>query len=963
VFRTTTTISLQFRIVVGVLLLMTATFAFFAVWGFQAKDQARTQMEQERAVSVQLAAARIDGLVRGALAELRETAQALAEGRNRRLSPQGTPLLERQPGDLFTGGLYLIDSAGRLVAGSDPIPGVSVGSVLPQSDLLRTLVKDGQPGVSDAVPFGDDDERSLLIAVPLTPSGGQEGSVLFGAIHLADSGFVEAVQPLALGQTGYAEVFDSQGRPLIDTPPERSFGTAEHEKRLATLLEQPQPITRCHECHDPNGPIAEQQLMAFAPVTSTGWGVVAAQSESEILAPLRRLQWPLLYGGAILLASGLILAWLAGRVVVRPLNRLMVACEGIAGGDLERPVPVVGMGEIRRLASAFDSVRDRLASALSDLLAWNAALEERVQEKTEDLLLRNKELSAMNEVLLAAGESLELEEVLRIVAKTVGDVFEADGVSILLAPRRGEAMWHDGMELPEPSLRQLLRQASQEGLGPDGALEPVVVEKLRGEAGSANTALAAAGVRSLVLIPLRIGERPIASLALFFRKQRGFSARDVALLRTIGSQLALAIDRALLYQEQQRAAARASSLLGIATEISTLESLDHVLERIVYEAATLLGMEKAQLLLFGEDGQDTAVSVSAGNPTVRMVQRQLGGEQGLGGLAALTGAPAWTADYETDTRLNPATLEAAWAEGIRSAIAVPLQVGGKVIGVLYVGSATVNQFQEEDVSMLLGFASHASIAIENARLFSEAGKVEALREMDTLRSQLVSTVSHELRTPLAGIKAYATALLRTDVKRSARMQQEYLTAIDADCDRLTTLVEESLDMSRIRAGMPGLNREPLSPAAVIERAVAAIRPIAKGRTLKSEVDPDLPPAWGDPDRVQQVLGNLLANALNFSKPRSAVAVSALLVGEDIQFAVADRGVGVRPDERERIFEPFYRGDGGTVGPPRGTGLGLAICKGIVEAHGGRIWVESEVGKGSTFYFTLPTSPTQRPAKG
>ncbi len=322
--------------------------------------------------------------------------------------------------------------------------------------------------------------------------------------------------------------------------------------------------------------------------------------------------------------------------------------------------------------------------------------------------------------------------------------------------------------------------------------------------------------------------------------------------------------------------------------------------------------------------------------------------------------PSGRRTTRSDARLSHAPQEAAWAEGICSAIAVPLQAGSRVIGALYVGSVSANQFQEEDVSVLVGFASHAAIAIENARLFTEAGKVEALRELDRLRSQLVSTVSHELRTPLAGIKAYATALLRTDVERSERMQREYLSAIDQDCDRLTTLVEESLDMSRIGAGMPGLNREPLSPAGVIERAIAAIRPVAKRRVIACEADPDLPPAWGDPERVHQVLGNLLSNALNFSKPPSPVTVSARLVDADIRFSVADSGVGLRAEEHERIFEPFYRGDGANTARTRGTGLGLAICKGIVEAHGGRIWVESEVGKGSTFYFTLPR---HRAAKG
>lgn len=1087
-----TTISLQLRIVVLVLLSMTATFAFLAVWGGHARQQAGTQMEQVRAVSVQLAAARIDGLVRDYLAEIRRIAQALAEGRSDQFESQAAPLSGSHPDGPFSGGVYLLDSTGRLLAGSDPIAGVPIGASLPQSDLLRTLVEDGQPGVSSAVPFGPEDERSLLVAVPSTPTASQPGAILFGVIRLADSGFVEAIQPLALGETGYAEIFDSDGRPLVDTPPERTFGTAEHEQRLATLLAAGQPeTTKCHSCHAPSGPVSDQQVMEFAPVTSAGWGVVAAQSEDEIFAPLRQLLWPLLLGGGILFTFALLFAWLAGRNVVQPLNRLVLACEGIAGGDLERPVPAVGVGEIRRLANAFDTVRDRLAAALSRMLSWNAELEERVLEKTgelsrsnrelqassdylqavldsltdemqivardgtilqinaarlastgrprdevvgqkccetlcggqgecvreeggclvstvwatgrpgrstsrecgrqdrsrflevaasplrdadgntiavvelmrdvtksrslqEEVLLRNRELLALNEVLLSASESLELGTVLSLAGRTVGDVFGADATTILLAPRGGGIMWHAGVELPELQLRNLLRDASQDVHRRGSSPEPVVFEDLPGEAEPACEALAAAGIGSLALVPLRFGERPVASLALAFRERRGFPSRDVGLLRSIGGQLALAIDRALLYQEQQRAAARASSLLGIAAQISALESLDRVLERIVDEAAMLLGMEKAQLLFFGEDGVDTAVSLSAGNRTLKVIHQQPWQEKGLGGLAVSTGAPVWTADYAADARFSHAPQEAAWADGICSSIAVPLQAGSRVIGVLYVGSASANQFQEEDVSVLLGFASHAAIAIENARLFSEAGKVEALRELDTLRSQLVSTVSHELRTPLAGIKAYATALLRTDVKRSERMQREYLSAIDQDCDRLTTLVEESLDMSRIRAGMSGLNREPLSPVGVIERAIAAIRPVAKRRVIACEADPDLPPAWGDPGRAHQVLGNLLSNALNFSSSPSPVTVSARSVGENILFAVADRGVGLHPDEYERIFEPFYRGDSAKAGRQRGTGLGLAICKGIVEAHGGRIWVESEAGKGSTFYFTLPT---------
>ena len=583
----------------------------------------------------------------------------------------------------------------------------------------------------------------------------------------------------------------------------------------------------------PAGPISDQQVMAFAPVTSAGWGVVAAQSEGEILAPLRQLQWPLLWGSGILFAFALLFAWLAGRNVVRPLNRLMLACEGIAGGDLKRPVPAVGVGEIRRLASAFDTVRDRLAAALSEMLSWNAVLEERVQEKTEDLCVAQPRAfgsergTAGGERVPGAGYGAEprgADRGQRIRRRRGHDPPRAEGGRDHVARR----------SRPARAARARLCFGTRPRTVTSGATAGGTVRRsrsssrtCRGEAEPACEALAAAGIGSLALVPLRFGERPVASLALAFRERRGFSSRDVGLLRS--------------YRQPACACHRPCACC-------TRSSSERPLARLPYWAsprrsqpwrawitsssgsstrpATLLGMEKAQLLFFGEDGMDTTVSVSAGNRTVRVAQQQPSREQGLGGLAVSTGAPVWTADYAADARFSHAAQEAAWAEGICSAIAVPLQAGSRVIGVLYVGSASANQFQEDDVSVLLGFASHAAIAIENARLFSEAGKVEALRELDTLRSQLVSTVSHELRTPLAGIKAYATALLRTDVKRSERMQREYLTAIDQDCDRLTTLVEESLDMSRIRAGMTGLNRELLSPAEVIDRAIAAIRPVA-----------------------------------------------------------------------------------------------------------------------------------------
>jgi PAS domain S-box-containing protein len=1086
-----TTLSLQHRIVVLVLLIMTAMFAFFAVWTWRATGELRAQILREREVSAQLAAARIDGLLNRDLAKLQRIGHELTETTSAQVEPQQALLPYADPDGPFSGGVFLLDRTGHLIAGTVPIAGVPVGAVVPQSGLLGALVGDGGAGVSGAVPFGANNERSFLVAVSLPEAYSQVGATLAGVVHVVDSVFVEAIRPLAPGQTGYAEIVDKGGQLLVDTLAERSFGDAEHQKRLAALVAAGRPETiRCHNCHATSGSVSGKQMMVFAPVKTAAWGVVASQSEGEILAPLRQLQWFLLWGGLVIFAFALSFGLFAGRNVVRPLNRLMLACESIAGGNLERPVPAVGLGEIRRLALAVDTVRERLAAALSETRAWNAVLEDRVREKTEELsrscselqassgylqsvidsltdelqivaqdgtllqvnaarlastgrrrdelvgrqccltlcggqeecqreegrclvsvvwetgrpgrstsvecggqtegrfldvaasplrdaagrvtgvvevmrdvtesrllqeevLQRNRELSALNEVLLAASESLELRTVLSLAAQAAAGVFRADAATILLAPRGGEILWHTGVKLPEPQVLDLLRRARADNEASDGSQQPIILDDLLGEDEPSYDALAAFGIRSLALVSLRFGERPVASLALAFCRPCALSAGEAGLLGSISGQLALAIDHALLYQEQQRAAARASSLLRVAGQISSLESLDRVLERIVGEASALLGTEKARIVLFGEDGLEAAVSASAGVRTVSVVHRQPRREQGLGGLAVSTLAPVWTPEYTADARLTHAPEEVAYTNGLHSAIAAPLLVGARAIGVLYLAGARPDQFQEEDASLLLGFANHAAIAIENARLYAEAGKVEALRELDKLRSRLVSTVSHELRTPLAGMKAYTTALLRRDLKRDEHVRRQYLRAIDQDCDRLTNLIDELLDMSRIEAGLPGLSQEPLSAASAIERAIAAVRPVAKRREIVCDANADLPPAWADPVRLHQVLSNLLGNAVKFSASGTSVTVSASVLDEDILFTVADQGVGMRADQCVRIFEPFYSGDGNHTGRPRGTGLGLAICKGIVEAHGGRIWVESKVGAGSTFCFTVP----------
>jgi len=235
----------------------------------------------------------------------------------------------------------------------------------------------------------------------------------------------------------------------------------------------------------------------------------------------------------------------------------------------------------------------------------------------------------------------------------------------------------------------------------------------------------------------------------------------------------------------------------------------------------------------------------------------------------------------------------------------------------------------------------------------KAREVETLREVDRLRSGLLANVSHELRTPLASIKGFTSTLLRTDVKWSEEEQRDFLQTIDHETNRLTHLINDLLDMSRIEAGGLKLDKRDYQIAGVLDSISDRLASLTEHHQLQVIVPPELPPVFVDETRIGQVLTNLVENATKYSREGSEITIEAQLAGDEIIASVTDRGNGIAPELLGRVFNRFYQAESIVTGRKSGTGLGLSICKGIVEAHGGRIWVESQPGEGSRFSFSLP----------
>ena len=288
-----------------------------------------------------------------------------------------------------------------------------------------------------------------------------------------------------------------------------------------------------------------------------------------------------------------------------------------------------------------------------------------------------------------------------------------------------------------------------------------------------------------------------------------------------------------------------------------------------------------------------------------------------------------------------------------SIFTAPVRLGGRGLGSM----ALLAPLPAEATQRAL--VNLVAITLEKARAIEDASHAEAARQGEVLKSALLDALAHDIKTPLTSIKAAVTSLLGRKPAESAPEppgERELLTIINEEADRLNRLVAEVIAMARVEAGKLHLEKRPVAVADLIGPALSDLAAALQEREVKVNAEPDLPRVIADPESMQEVVRHLIENAVKYSPPASPIAVSAARKGSRVVIGVADRGPGIEDNERLKIFDRFYRGRRHRFGT-MGTGMGLAIAKGIVEAHGERIWVESENGQGSEFYFSLPVDDT------
>jgi K+-sensing histidine kinase KdpD len=291
---------------------------------------------------------------------------------------------------------------------------------------------------------------------------------------------------------------------------------------------------------------------------------------------------------------------------------------------------------------------------------------------------------------------------------------------------------------------------------------------------------------------------------------------------------------------------------------------------------------------------------------------------------------------------------------MRGWLAAPL-IGrdGRNLGVIQLSDKEQGDFTPKDEAILLQLAQVASIAVENARLYAEEARARlAAEDANRVKVRFLAMISHELRTPLTSIKGFASTLLSDDVQWEPAAQQEFIRIIDLETDKLTELVSELLDLSRMQVGTFSIAPERCTLEEIIAGVQAELNALAGDHPLRLIIPPGLPPVQADARRIAQVLANLVSNAAKYSPPQTPITLRAQQLDSFVQIDIRDLGSGVPPENRERVFEPFQQVEQRAEGKSNGVGLGLAICKGVVEAHGGNIWI-SDGAPGAIVSFTLP----------
>ena len=394
-----------------------------------------------------------------------------------------------------------------------------------------------------------------------------------------------------------------------------------------------------------------------------------------------------------------------------------------------------------------------------------------------------------------------------------------------------------------------------------------------------------------------------------------------------------------------------NSITKIMNEFLELEDiLNHMLESI----REILNIKHCGIVVIDKDEQNENRKAYHGLSDNQLkIASILGNEGGYLEKVARSESPLLIESISDSIESIPGIQSAVTEDNLESMLGMPLNVGGRTLGAMFAITQKGRVLIPDEIELLTTISHQVSSAIMRSELEEEASRVKALEELDLMRTELLANVSHELRTPLAAIKGFATSLLRKDTEWEPEVQEEFLSTISQESDRLAFMISDLVQMGRLEAGQMRFDMKMFTIAEIIALTKERLDVLLQDHEFCTQLPPGLAPVLADGERIGEVITNLIENAVSNSQPGSTITIEAEEIDEKIVVSITDQGIGISRKHIKKIFDRFYQIERHIKGSRKGTGLGLAICKGIIESHGGTIWVESKLGKGSTFSFSLP----------
>lgn len=835
-----------------------------------------------------------------------------------------------QSGPLFEEAGILNDEGKELVR-------VSRTAAITDRDLVdRSTTPLFHEGMKQEVYWGpvivsETSEPRVTLTVRLPASG-----LVFGVINLKS--LLNFTREFRLSYEGRAYVVDEMGRLISAADVSLVLRQISFADRplIRRLIDPNNSADRSFVEGDYTNETGARMMATGVRFTRPQWSVVIEQPQSLLFAPIRQKIWLFLSVSLIGLLLSFALARALGGRFTKPIIRLREGAEQVGGGNFEHRVLIETDDEIGELAKQFNLMADHLRSS---------------QQAT---------LSALTIPIIS--QTGELQEVLNETIAKVIKLTRADAASIrLINDENSEFVFSVYQGFSEAYIRDRPTSVSEDAEVRASLQtgQPLITANLSDTALSDRSPLVKEGLHSAAFLPLKTPKKTFGIMTVATRDAGRFGSKQADLFVAITHQISIALQNARLFQDTERNLERIGALHDIVLATTSSLNLEAVLHELLQKIDRFLPYPVVTVQLLNKKTGRLEPAACQ-----NIAESEWKAETEFTGLGASASdiVPVIVRNSQTDRRTSGS--EFLRRQGLISFVQLPLVAKNEVLGTITFFKREEHEFTGDEVEFLNTLAGQAAIAISNAQLYEHSTEQAIeLEKANKLQADFSAMIAHDLRSPLSTIISIAEMMGNGLLGDLNDDQRNWTDRIKNNATDLVALVGDFLDVSKLEAGRIGLSRMPTDVNELLLRSVENFGPLARNKMIHLSYQCDgLPAIEVDARRLDQVLNNLLSNAIKFTGEGGSIQLRAQQdQRKGIIVQVQDTGVGISPDELASLFQKYQQSTSGKTSEHKGTGLGLVVSKMIVEAHGGKIWVESEEGKGTTFAFTLPGDANPQPS--